>query len=153
MKFLDKFKRKSAASRLLEEQLYSEVVQELAEGTLRNGLWGQALEKANGDEIKAKSLYIPLRVQSMKDEAEIYQAIEEEAEVVRQVKLADPATKARSFGLTEDEIAYLGTPIEAVRYIEKYKSSQDKLSKAINQRKILGVVSHGALWVQDKKYS
>lgn len=80
MKFLDNYRRKSAASRLLEEQLYSEVVQELAEGTLRNGLWGQALEKANGDEIKAKSLYIPLRVQSMKDEAEIYQAIHEKEE-------------------------------------------------------------------------
>jgi len=79
MKFFDNLRRQSAANRLMEEELYSEVARELNEGILRNGLWAMALQKAGGDKDKAKSLYIPLRVQSLKDEAEMEQAsIEEE---------------------------------------------------------------------------
>ena len=69
----EKLKAKLARSRLLEEQLYQEVVQELNENKRRDGLWAKALADSNGSEEIAKSKYIKLRVQSMKDEAEVIQ--------------------------------------------------------------------------------
>ena len=69
----EKFKAKLAKSRLLEEKLYQEVLRELNENIIRDGLWAKALADSDGSEEKAKSKYIKLRVQSMKDEEELIQ--------------------------------------------------------------------------------
>lgn len=149
----EKFRRTSAATRLFEEQIYEQVVHELANGQRRDGLWAKALASSDGIEDKAKALYIQYRVQSIKDEIKVHEVIEEEAVKARAAQLSDPATRARSCGLSEDEIEYLGKPIEAARYIKKYRSSERKLSKAISQGRIRGVISTGVLWVQDRKYT
>ena len=149
----EKFRRKSAATRLLEEHLYEQVVQELANGQRRDGLWGKALARSDGIVDKAKALYIQYRVQSIKDEIEIHEAIEEGTAKARSAHLFDAATKASNCGLSEDDIAYLGTPIEAVLYVEKYRSNKEKLSGAITQGKIRGVLCRGVLWVEDRKFS
>ncbi|WP_444891211.1 hypothetical protein [Microbulbifer sp. DLAB2-AA] len=65
------FKKHSAATRIVEEQLYEIVVEELAQGLRRNGLWAKAVANANGQDEKAKALYIQYRVQSLKDELEL----------------------------------------------------------------------------------
>jgi hypothetical protein len=72
----DKFRRRSASARLIEEQLYEQVVLELSNGQKRAGLWAKALANCDGLEEKAKSLYIQYRVQSIKDEIEIGGALE-----------------------------------------------------------------------------
>ncbi len=74
----ERLKLASAAKRLLEEKLYEKVVEELATGHKRNGLWAKAIANSNGVEEKAKALYIQYRVQSIKDEEEIFSAIAEE---------------------------------------------------------------------------
>ena len=79
----EKFRRNSAAARLLEEQLYEQVVVELSQGKKRDGLWAKAMANSDGLEEKAKSLYIKYRVQSIKDEAEITQAVAEQEEYNR----------------------------------------------------------------------
>lgn len=79
----EKFRRTSAAARLLEEQLYEQVVMELSQGQRRNGLWAKAIASSDGSEEKAKSLYIEYRVQSIKDEAEIAGAVAEQEEYNR----------------------------------------------------------------------
>ncbi|MDC0404224.1 hypothetical protein OAM26_04245 [Porticoccaceae bacterium] len=79
----EKFRRTSAAARLLEEQLYEQVAMELSQGQRRNGLWAKAIASSDGSEEKAKSLYIEYRVQSIKDEAEIAYAIAEQEEYNR----------------------------------------------------------------------
>lgn len=76
----EKFRRKSAAARLEEEQLYEQVLQELSRGEKRAGLWAKALANCDGLEQKAESLYIRYRVQSIRDEVEIMEGISEEAE-------------------------------------------------------------------------
>lgn len=76
----EKFWKSSAAARLLEEQLYEQVVTELSQGQRRDGLWAKALSNSDGIEEKAKALYIRYRVQSIKDEIEISQTLAEEAE-------------------------------------------------------------------------
>ena len=72
MGLLDKLKRKVettfADSRLEEELMYQHAIREMDAGFIREGLYAKALAKSPGDEDKTKSLYIKLRVQSIKDE-------------------------------------------------------------------------------------
>jgi len=107
MKFFDRIKASTAVSRLLEEKMYKTVLDELSDGIRRDGLWAKALAKSNGNDGKAKSLYIEYRVQSIKDETEItkvnqeilngnekkYQEISEEAERRYQEKEEEIATE------------------------------------------------------------
>lgn len=148
-----KLRRTSAAIRLLEERLYEQVVHELSNGQRRDGLWAKALANSDGAEDKAKGLYIRYRVQSLRDEMEIHDAMNQEELKARAAQLSDPIKKARSYGVSEENIAYLGMPIEAVEYVKKYRTTKGKLSMAISQGRIRGVISRGVLWVQDKKYT
>ena len=61
-----------AATRIQEEQLYEIVAIEIDQGVLRPGLWAKAFAKSNGEENVAKANYIELRVQSLKDEIEVF---------------------------------------------------------------------------------
>jgi hypothetical protein len=72
MSFLKSLRVASASDRLVEEQIYEYVAKEIGVGIRRDGLWAKAVEKAMGDETKAKALYIQFRVQSLKDEAAVY---------------------------------------------------------------------------------
>lgn len=64
----ESMKKKAAASRIDEEKLYEQVVKELANGVRRDGLWAKAIAHSNGQNEKAKSLYIQYRVKSLEDE-------------------------------------------------------------------------------------
>lgn len=61
----------SPESRLFEEQIYAQVVEELTQGKRRDGLWARAIAESEAREDKAKSLYIRYRVQSIKDEIKV----------------------------------------------------------------------------------
>ncbi|MDQ6972942.1 MAG: hypothetical protein Q9M30_09855 [Mariprofundaceae bacterium] len=67
----ESIKKRSAAARIIEEQLYEQVVNELASGKRRNGLWAKAIANSNGQDEQAKALYIQYRVQSLQDEYEL----------------------------------------------------------------------------------
>ena len=75
MDILNDLKRKIKGSkgRLKEEAIYSAVMKEMKAGLKSDGLWGQAIAETEGNEKKAKALYIKLRVQALKDEINIYQ--------------------------------------------------------------------------------
>jgi hypothetical protein len=105
----NKFKKASIANRVLEESLYQQVANELAEGMRRDGLWAKALANAEGDEKKAKGLYLKYRVQSLLDEAEIeFQANEiresqernkDQLEKNRRVNIAQSDLNAKGYKL------------------------------------------------------
>ena len=57
------------ASRRFEEEIYEAVLEEVESGTRCPGLWAKALAKSEGDDLKARALYIDLRAQSMLDES------------------------------------------------------------------------------------
>ena len=83
-----------AAERLLKEQLYEVVVNEISNDQIRPGLWGQAIAEAEGDQEKAKAKYLDARVQSLLDEREL-SALESSArEDKAQAKLAREQEKA-----------------------------------------------------------
>ena len=65
----------SAKSRLVEERLYEMVMDELESGNIRKGIWAKAVAKSNGNDSQAKSKYLELRVESLKDEAQVIQSI------------------------------------------------------------------------------
>ena len=71
MGLLDKLKRKVettlADSRFEEELIYKHILEEMDSGVIRDGLYAKAMANSNGDESKAKSLYMKYRLQSVKD--------------------------------------------------------------------------------------
>ena len=81
---LKKLRRKGAATRLSEELLFEQAMKELDEGLVRPGIWGKALVSSDGDEQRAKALYLKYRVQAMLDEGElVLEAAEEVLEKQR----------------------------------------------------------------------
>jgi hypothetical protein len=136
------FKKNTAVSRLIEERLYEQVAEEITTGKLRTGLWTKALANAEGNNEKAEGIYIKLRIQSLKDEQELIKPA------------ANPKPQRLSafeYGLSKEDIEYLGQPIQAVDHISKYGSSEKSINKAISEAKIRGVIHKGVLWVQDIK--
>ncbi|MCG7641925.1 hypothetical protein MHM99_10390 [Alteromonas sp. MmMcT2-2] len=75
-----KFRIKAAINRLIEERLYGIVAGEIAKGDIRQGLWAKAFSQSSGDEQAAKSKYIELRVDSLRDESTLIHALIEEFE-------------------------------------------------------------------------
>jgi hypothetical protein len=73
MSFIDDLFKSNAKSRLSEEIIYAEVLREIEAGVRRDGLWARAIANANGNDGAARSEYIKLRVQSLKDEIGIYE--------------------------------------------------------------------------------
>jgi hypothetical protein len=70
-----RIKQTLAASRILDEQYYIVVHNELENGIKRKGIWAKALADSGGSDNKAKSLYIRYRVQSIKDELELQEVL------------------------------------------------------------------------------
>ena len=127
-----------------DDVLYEFVAAELANSILKKGLWTKALSDSDWVEPKAKALYVKLRVGQLRNELLI-------AETQRQALQSDPANEARTYGLTEEEVEYLGKPMKAIRYVAIYGVSKEKLSKAISLGKIRGVLCRDVLWVQNRK--
>lgn len=70
-----KLKLNASVNRLLEERLFALVAQEMSENNIREGLWAKAFSQSDGDENKAKSKYIGLRVEALKDEKTVIDAL------------------------------------------------------------------------------
>ena len=118
---VEKQKNHQAKARLLEETLYLQVVEELAAGHRRDGLWAKAIVNTDGDEQKAKALYIKYRVQSILDEAAIEAEKEAELEEIRlheeQLKKAEEDRAARQ-----------------KQTIWKYKSRIDRIASILESK-------------------
>ena len=77
-----------------ENQLYAKASKDLELNIIDPGIWGRAFAKAEGNETKAKALYIELMVQHYKDlfrageELEMILKSEEEKAQVREVAAA-----------------------------------------------------------------
>lgn len=78
MPMFEKFKTNQAISRLTEEKIYEQVADEIQNGIRRNGLWAKAIAEAELNDEKAKAIYIKLRVQSIIDEINLSNTVENE---------------------------------------------------------------------------
>lgn len=135
-----------------EEALFEQIAQELASGDVKQGLWTKALADSDWDEAQAKSRYVKMRHEQML--SDLRQALKIQPQSIEDspVNSADAAKeRAKNFGLSEDQVRYLGVPILAVDYLRKYNISKDKLAKACALKKITSVMHNGNLWVSDKR--
>ena len=57
-----------AVSNLEEERVYEAISIEIAEGSVKAGLWTKAIAEADGNEGRIESIYIRLRFQNIVDE-------------------------------------------------------------------------------------
>lgn len=62
-------KARLLARQIPDEAYYEMAALELEKGTVRKGLWVQALAESGGQEAAAKARYLQLRVQAMREEA------------------------------------------------------------------------------------
>jgi len=76
----DDLTKNGANQRMIEEALYEQVAKEIENGIKRSGLWAKAIATSEGNESKAKALYIGYRVQSLIDEALLEQEAKKEYE-------------------------------------------------------------------------
>jgi hypothetical protein len=95
-----------------DERLYEMVGEELQSKFLRPGLWTKAYADANGDEKRARALYIKYRVRELASEEEQARqrnAVESAEQLARERREADRMRKEQSQREAEEE----GRRIEA----------------------------------------
>ena len=68
----DKLKLDNPSERLTENELFEQAYNEVENDELNTGLWARALSDSDGEEKKAKALYLKLRVQHLKDEQQLF---------------------------------------------------------------------------------
>ena len=66
-----KNRKAKLAARAFEESLYEIVASELRAGIKKDGLWLKSVSKSRGNDDLVQSVYIELRIQSLKDEIEV----------------------------------------------------------------------------------
>ena len=90
---------KSAASRIEEEKIYAAIALEIAEGSVRAGLWTKAVSEAGGNEPQIQSNYIKLRFQNILDEMALQEEEERLKEEEERLKEEEEKRKANSEAL------------------------------------------------------
>lgn len=138
-------KQKGAAPDPTDELLYEYVASELKNSLLKEGLWTKSLADNDWNESRAKAQYVNMRIAQLKEELRAQVTYE------KQSLLNDPTLRATAGGLDDEEIEYLGKPIEASIYTKNYGVSLKKLEKAIKLGQIRAVFSQGVLWVQNQE--
>ena len=100
-----RIRKDNLIARALEEDLYEVIAAELKDGVKKDGLWIKAISKAGGDKSRTESEYIKLRLQSLKDEMDIYasaqKAVGREETVRKEItskKKIDSRENKNSFG-------------------------------------------------------
>lgn len=101
---------------MYDERYYEQVVEELRRFGPRSGLWAKSFAEANGDDAKAKALYLRYRVDQIKHEAAIQAELAAQAEAERQKTKWQHEEKERNLlakaeGVTPIHIILLGLPI------------------------------------------
>lgn len=129
-----------------EELLYEFVAAELEQGVMSKGLWTKALAETEFDDLRARALYIKMRVVILRVELR---------ELVPQLsQIASARSRLQRLleqGCNQEAIEYLRDPIPAATYTTKYSVSMKNIERAISTGKIKGCLIDGCLWVQDRQ--
>jgi hypothetical protein len=128
-----KFKTKIAAQRIIDEQLYAYVYDEMESGDIRRGIWAKATADAEGAQGKVEALYIKYRVQSIKDEANVLERILNEIDnnqIRNEVSIQSPLTDDEDDFIQEKKTA--AKKVDAVKqynsepHVEYFLTSEEK---------------------------
>ena len=102
-----------------------EMASEEYDNNRNTGIWAMAFAESEGNEDKAKALYLKTR-----------------AEQLGQL----------SAGIAVEDAEWLVEPIKASLYMKQRRISEKKLLSAIERRKLRAVKHEGVLWVQNKSF-
>ena len=137
---------KGAAPSEIDEALYELIASELASDQVKSGLWTKALSDSDWNEAKAKSYYVKMRHDQLLSQYNDSKKNNYNNETISYT------SEAIQFGLSDEEIRYLGAPIKAIRYLEKYKKTKEQVTRAISSKKIAAVYKNEVLWLSDKPF-
>lgn len=116
MGFLSNTQDRLVVGRKVEEQLYSQALNELESGVRRDGLWAKALAASEGDDARAKAQYISLVVQALKDETHIEKRSLREA-ATRAKEKQIPEEQDKNTGLTVNVISFLVGSVMIIAFV------------------------------------
>ena len=91
--------------RLAEEKVYEQVYEEVANGIKREGIWFKALSESDGEESKAKGLYVKYRVRSLIDELIVTEKILQDENKAQQIKDKEVAERNKQLAIARDRLA------------------------------------------------
>ena len=94
--FFDRLKGAAVVGRQAENELFKIVAGELRAHIRDEGLWLQAISEADGNEAATEAKYIKLRIQQLKDEAEL-EHLQRKAEMNFRMEVDAAELKRRSF--------------------------------------------------------
>lgn len=117
MSLWDRVRRATAVERMAEERIYELVMREIESGERRDGLWLKAVEASNGDEKRAKILYIKYRVQSLRDEISLFSNIVQARQEQAQDEIDEALNGYDANGYTPLMLAVLHRDAEHVRLL------------------------------------
>lgn len=137
-------KLKGTAPSKIDEAAYELIAFELSQNQVKQGLWTKALADSEWNDSKAKTYYVKMRHEQLIEEIN-------SAVLTKDIgKIASVHQEAIDYGLSKEDIDYLGVPIKAIRYLEKYGKSKDQVSRAISKKQLAAVMKDQMLWVSDK---
>ena len=145
MDILAFFRQRDRLPELADEFLYEFIAIELSENRVKQGLWTKALAESDWSEPLAKAAYVKMRIEQLR--VELAPHVQAAASLH---STSHSLREAKEYGLTDDDLSYLKNPIKAIRYLEKYRTSQENVSRAISLGKLRGVLRNEILWVEDR---
>jgi len=116
--FLEKIRARLALGRIVNEEMYSVVHRELADGVKRDGLWLKAKLESKGDDVAIEAIYIKLRVQSLVDERNIGIAVINEIQSEKQKTTHREMLKEREIKDKDERMRLLEAECEAILQLE-----------------------------------
>lgn len=147
MRLLEFLQSRSYETSKQDELLYEFVAIEMETGSISKGLWTKALAETGCDEGRARALYIKMRFAVL--QAELREIVPH----LRQIHEARARlSQLLEQGCSQEAIDYLENPILAATYVRKYRTSMEKINKAIAIGAIKGCLVDGYLWVQDRAF-
>lgn len=147
-----KIKLNRAIDRLVEERLFELALDEIEQGEIRRGIWGKALANSEGDEAKARSIYVSYRVEAMKDESQIIDAIADKLNTEQHIiHSPKPHRNKDNKNSKQDEPAKTKksqrTKVTLSKYIDgpPITASEFGLQKGIYKVEVINKVKNGEL--------
>jgi hypothetical protein len=137
------FSQRNRLPELEDELLYEFIAIELSEQQVKQGLWTKALADSDWNEPVAKAAYVKMRIEQLR--IELAPHVRAAASLH---SISHSLREAKEYGLTDEDLSYLRNPIKAIKYLKKYKTSQEKVSRAIGLGKLRGVLRNEVLWVE-----
>jgi hypothetical protein len=145
MDILTFFRERNRSPELADEFLYEFIAIELSENRVKQGLWTKALAESDWSEPLAKAAYVKMRIEQLR--VELAPHVQAAASLHSN---SHSLREAKEYGLTDEDLSYLKTPIKAITYLEKYRTSQASVSRAISLGNLRGVLRNEILWVEDR---